>query len=219
MLHQLKRFGQIVLANLAVLERPLPEFPFRLGAAAITQYDRQRDFALAEIVAHRLAEICAVACIVECVVDKLERQPEVGSERTERGALGAAAPGETAVARQLGRACAAYAALVERGPKTTLEWKQYRKDAPWVLKVNQGSRTLFYLRPDVGFFHVTVLLGERSTAAALAGRVSEGLHDAIRDARKYAEGRPVRVTVRTKADASRVEELLAVKLDPVGRDG
>jgi hypothetical protein len=44
--------------------------------------------------------------------------------------------------------------------------------------------------------------------------VSSGLHEAIRGARAYVEGRPVPVTVRTKADAARVEELIAVKLDP-----
>ena len=124
------------------------------------------------------------------------------------------APGERAVARQLGRAHAAFATLVDRGAGTTREWKRYKKDAPWVLKVNQGSRTLFYLRPDAGFFRVTVLLGERAANAALGGRVSEALHEAIRGARKYAEGRPVPVTVRTLKDAELVEELVAVKLHP-----
>jgi hypothetical protein len=123
-------------------------------------------------------------------------------------------PGERAVARQLGRAHAAFAALVDRGAGTTREWRRYKKDAPWVLKVNQGSRTLFYLRPDAGFFHATVLLGERAANAALGGRVSEALHESIRAARKYAEGRPVPVTVRTLKDAALVEELLAVKLHP-----
>jgi hypothetical protein len=137
-------------------------------------------------------------------------RPKPTKARPEAGA----APDERAVARRLGRARAAYEALVERGPGTTREWKRYKKDAPWVLKVNQGARTLFYLRPDDGFFHVTVILGERAAAAALGGRVSESLHAAIRGARRYVEGRPVPVTVRTRADAGRVEELVAVKLDP-----
>ena len=124
------------------------------------------------------------------------------------------APGSRALARQLGRSHAAFAALVERGAGTTREWKRYKKDAPWVVKVNQGSRTLFYLRPDTGFFHVTVILGERAANAALGGRVSGTLHEAIRDARKFVEGRPVPVTVRTLKDAALVEELLAVKLHP-----
>jgi hypothetical protein len=125
-----------------------------------------------------------------------------------------APPDGRALARQLGRAHAAFAALVDRGAGTTREWKRYKKDAPWVLKVNQGTRTLFYLRPDTGFCHVTVLLGERAANAALGGRVSATLHEAIRGARKYAEGRPVPVTVRALKDAALVEELVAVKLHP-----
>lgn len=123
-------------------------------------------------------------------------------------------PDERAVGKQLAGARRAFEALVERGPGTTREWKRYKKDAPWVLKVNQGTRTLFYLRPEAGEFKVTVILGARAAAAALAGRVSESLHEAIRTAKKYPEGRPVSVLVKKAADAALVEELVAVKLHP-----
>ena len=70
-LHQRKRFGQIVLADLAVLERSLPEFPLRLSAPAIAQHHRQRDLALAKIVAHALSERRRLARIIERIVDQL----------------------------------------------------------------------------------------------------------------------------------------------------
>lgn len=113
----------------------------------------------------------------------------------------------------LERAHAAFDTLTSR-PGATLEWRQYKKDAPWVLKVSQGKRTLFYLRPDRGSFHVTVLLGPRATKAALGGRVSRDLHAAIRGARAYVEGRPVLVVVRSKRDLAGVNQLIDVKLNP-----
>ena len=114
----------------------------------------------------------------------------------------------------LGESFAAFQALTQRGPTVTREWKRYSKTSPWVLKVSQGDRTLFYVTPQAGSFEATVVLGERATEAALNGRVSKELHASIRGARAYAEGRPVRVVVTDETDLAGVEQLVAVKLDP-----
>ena len=55
-----------------------------VAAAAEAQDDGQRDLALAEIIADRLAEPGAVARIVERVVDELEGDAEVAAVRLER---------------------------------------------------------------------------------------------------------------------------------------
>jgi hypothetical protein len=123
-------------------------------------------------------------------------------------------PDAAALAKTLGRAQPAFHALADRGPGTTSEWRRYSAQSPWVLKLTQGDRTLYYLEPAPGAVCATVLLGKRATQAALGGAVSKGLHDAIRSARAYAEGRPVRVIVKRMADVKHVEELLSVKLSP-----
>ena len=114
----------------------------------------------------------------------------------------------------LGESYAAFKELTQRGSAITREWKRYSKKSPWVLKVSQGDRTLFYATPKVGSFEATVVLGQRATEAALNGRVSKKLHSSIRAARTYVEGRPVRVVVTGQADLASVEQLVAVKLDP-----
>ncbi len=108
----------------------------------------------------------------------------------------------------------AFKALTQRGAGVTHEWRRYSATSPWVLKVSLAARTLFYVTPKAGECEVTVLLGKRATEAALAGRVSNAPHASIREARAYAEGRPVRVTVTSEADLAGVEELVAVKLKP-----
>jgi len=125
-----------------------------------------------------------------------------------------APPTAPELARLFGRAHAAYEALTERFKRATWEWKRYSKEGPWALKVSAGKRTLFYVKPGRGSFEVTVLLGERATKAALGGRVSKGLHASIQGARAYAEGRPVRVAVKSKRDLAGVNELIDVKLNP-----
>lgn len=120
------------------------------------------------------------------------------------------------LAATLSRAHNAFVTLTERGRDVTREWRRYKVDTPWVLKVSEGKRTLFYATPKRGAFEAVVLLGPKATEAALAGRVTKKLHAAIREAPAYAEGRPVRVVVKRAADLVGVEQLLAVKLDPAG---
>lgn len=115
----------------------------------------------------------------------------------------------------LGESYAAFLALTRRGPAVSQEWRRYSKKSPWVLKVSQGDRTLFYATPMSEAFEVTVVLGERAIAAALAGRVSKKLHPSIRAAKTYVEGRPVRIVIRGQDDLAGVEQLVAVKLNPI----
>jgi hypothetical protein len=121
------------------------------------------------------------------------------------------------MAAVLGDAYTAFQALVGRAGAGAAEWRRYTRNSPWVLKVSRGKRSLFYARPDSGYLTVTVLLGGRAVDAALAGRVSKRLHDSIRKAKVYPEGRPVSVVVKRPSDLAKVEELIAVKLEATAR--
>jgi uncharacterized protein DUF3788 len=123
------------------------------------------------------------------------------------------------MAAVLGDAYPGFQALVSRRGETTAEWRRYSKKSPWVLKVSQGKRTLFYARPDSGKLKVTVLLGGRAVEAALAGQVRKQLHASIREARVFPEGRPVSVWIKRPADLAKVEELVSVKLAATARSG
>ena len=117
----------------------------------------------------------------------------------------------------LGEAYHAFQALVSHGGKAVAEWRRYSTKTPWVLKVSEGKRSLFYARPDSGTLKVTVLLGGKAVDAALAGRVSKGLHASIRAAKVFPEGRPVSVRITRPSDLRKVEELIAVKLESTTR--
>lgn len=126
-------------------------------------------------------------------------------------------PTESEMKAVLGEVYAPFQALVERAGAGASEWRRYTKNSPWVLKVSQGKRSLFYARPDSGQMIITVLLGGRAAEAALAGRVSKRLHTSIRKAKVYPEGRPVDVVVKKPSDLAKVEELIAVKLEATAR--
>jgi hypothetical protein len=118
------------------------------------------------------------------------------------------------LAKLLGDALPAFKALVKSRDGRTSEWRRYSAKTPWVVKVSQGDRTLYYAKPLPEAIEATVVLGDRAAEAALAGAVSRHLHESIRSAKRYPEGRPVRVMVKGMADLGAIEELVAVKLKP-----
>src|ERR1700712_4399848 len=85
--HQANGVIEIAIADLATLQRLAPEAAFDVVAAPEGEYHRQRDLALAKIVADVLAELGGLAAIVQHVVDQLKRDAEVHADRAERGLL------------------------------------------------------------------------------------------------------------------------------------
>lgn len=126
-------------------------------------------------------------------------------------------PSDSELKAVLGEAYSAFQALVSRAGPGAAEWRRYTKNSPWVLKVSQGKRSLFYARPEAGHLNVTVLLGSRAVEAALAGQVSRRLHESIRRAKVYPEGRPVSVAIKKPSDLGKVEELIAAKVAATAR--
>src|SRR5262249_29073986 len=76
--------GEIGLALLQTFERVAPEAALLLAAAPVGEHDGQRDLALAEIVADRLAELGLARRVVEHVIDQLEGDAEVEAIALER---------------------------------------------------------------------------------------------------------------------------------------
>ena len=121
---------------------------------------------------------------------------------------------------------ALHAALGKAGPAwTTLKEAVSRDCAPlqedwafagakfgWSLRLKRGKRVIVYLTPCKGHFLASFALGEKACAAASAARLPARIVDLIASAPKYAEGRGVRIPVRTKRDAAAIRTLAAIKL-------
>ena len=125
-----------------------------------------------------------------------------------------AGPTEGELRDLLGRCYGVFDKVAHPAPGVTGEWRCYKKGTPPVLKVIDGKRTLYYIRPDRGTVHVSFLLGRQACEAALAGQVPAHLRAVIRSAKQFPEGRAMRLELHRLADVADVEALLAVKLAP-----
>ena len=116
----------------------------------------------------------------------------------------------------LGRAGARWEELVsyiesEYAPLTT-RWGFAGVKWGWSLRLTQKKRTVLYMTPQERRFLVGFALGEKAVRAAHAIPLDESVLALLDEAPRYAEGRGVRIEVRTKKDVEKVKRLAAVKM-------
>lgn len=91
-------------------------------------------------------------------------------------------------------------------------WKFGGQQWGWTLQIKQRQRTVLYLTPCRGYFIAGFALGEKAVKAARRSHLPSAVLTVIKEARKYAEGRAVRLEVRRKDDVAVVEKLAAAKV-------
>jgi len=82
----------------------------------------------------------------------------------------------------------------------------------WSLQLKQKKRTILYMTPCKKHFLAGFVLGEKAVKAAHESNLPDPLLAQIDSARKYAEGRGVRIEVRTKKDLESTKKLAAIKM-------
>lgn len=120
------------------------------------------------------------------------------------------------LAVSLGRARSLWEELVtelaSQHPPLSETWKYGGKQWGWALQLKQRKRTVVWLTPCRGYFMAGFALGEKAVAAAHGTGLEPSVLAVIDGAKKYAEGRAVRLEVRTRKDVAVVEKLAAVKM-------
>lgn len=125
-------------------------------------------------------------------------------------------PAEPALRKTLGRTAALWTDLkrdlaAAHGPLVE-EWNFSGKAYGWSFRLKQKKRAIVYMTPCEGYFLASLALGEKACAAARAQKLPASLLAVIDAAPRYAEGRGVRVPVRSRGDVRKVEQLVAIKV-------
>lgn len=125
-------------------------------------------------------------------------------------------PGQDELKRVLGRSSPHWTTLRNHAAQAfaPLEeiWSFSGAKYGWSLRLRQKKRVVLYMTPCTGHFLVGVALGEKAVQAAHAAPLPDWLLALIDAAPKYAEGRGVRIEVRTKAQLHAVQALAAIKM-------
>ncbi len=125
-------------------------------------------------------------------------------------------PGKADLEAVLGRVFAHWNDLISHCkneyPPLDVTWNYGSAKWGWVLRLKQKKRTILYMTPCQGHFVAGFVLGDKAVAAAHEAGIPKPVLDEIEGAKKYAEGRPIRIEVRSKKSLDTVKKLAAVKM-------
>ncbi len=128
----------------------------------------------------------------------------------------AARPSEAEVRLALGPSGDLWFALIEhlsaQAPPILEEWAFSGAQYGWSVRLVHKKRRILYLIPQTAGFLVGVVLGDKAVAAANASSLPRSVLDEINGAKRYAEGRGIRLRVISPGDLVAVKTLATLKL-------
>lgn len=127
-----------------------------------------------------------------------------------------APPTEDALAAVLGSAFGHWrdlrGRLATRCEPCVQVWGFSGRSTGWGLRVKRGERVVVYLTPRHGSFLASFALGERAVRAVAEQGLPPDVVELVRGARRYAEGRAVRLEIRGPDDLDTVVRLAEIKI-------
>ena len=105
-------------------------------------------------------------------------------------------------------------ALEKRHGSIAEEWKFYGKSSGWTMKVLLKKRNLFFMAPYEKYFRIAFVFGDKAVAAIERSDLPKHLIRELVGAKRYVEGRGLRIDVTTKPAADEIVKLAAFKLAP-----
>jgi len=96
--------------------------------------------------------------------------------------------------------------------ESTEEWKYYGPKSGWTMKTLYKKRNLFFFTPCQGYFRIAFVFGNRAVAEILTSDLPKAMIEEVKNAKRYVEGRGLRVEVKTHRDVESVKKLIAIKV-------
>jgi hypothetical protein len=102
--------------------------------------------------------------------------------------------------------------IASRFTPLTVEWGFTSKTTGWGLRLKHKERIVLYMTPCEGYFLASFALGQKAVQAARNSELPASIMQVVDSARKYAEGRGVRLKVTSARDVRSIEKLAVIKM-------
>jgi hypothetical protein len=93
------------------------------------------------------------------------------------------------------------------------EWKYYGSKSGWTMKLLSPGKNLFFFTALKGGFRLSFVFGDRAVEAILRSDLPKNIIDEVANAKKYPEGKGLRVEVKDRRAAAAVRELIRIKAE------
>jgi hypothetical protein len=102
--------------------------------------------------------------------------------------------------------------IASRFTPLTFEWGFTSKTTGWGLRLKHKERIILYMTPCEGHFLASFALGDKAVAAAHKANLPASIMKVIDRAKKYAEGKGVRIKVTSAGVVWNIEKLAVIKM-------
>lgn len=102
--------------------------------------------------------------------------------------------------------------VMDKYPAGLQEWYYPGKKFGWNYRIKDKKRAIIYFLPRDKYFKIAFSFGEKATAAVLNSDISSDIKTELEEARKYAEGRGIRIKIKDELILSDIEQLIDIKL-------
>jgi len=92
------------------------------------------------------------------------------------------------------------------------EWKYYGQKIGWTLKLFYKKRNLFFFTAGDKYFRISFVFGDKAVAAIKQSGLPKKLIDEVKNAKKYVEGRGLRIEIKKRNDVNNIKKLVAIKI-------
>ena len=96
--------------------------------------------------------------------------------------------------------------------ETVEEWKYYNSKSGWILKSFYKKRNLFFFTPCEEYFRISFAYGEKAVTEIEKSNLPDKIIEEIKNARKYMEGKGLRVEVKNRKDVDIIKKLVDIKI-------
>jgi hypothetical protein len=92
------------------------------------------------------------------------------------------------------------------------EWNYSGVKYGWSYRIKDKKRAIIYLLPSEKYFRAAFVFGEKATTCILASTIDDAIKQELKEARVYAEGRGIRISIRDEKRLSDIYKLIEIKL-------
>lgn len=93
------------------------------------------------------------------------------------------------------------------------EWKYYGQKIGWTLKLLYKKRNLFFFTPYDKYFQIAFVFGDKAVAVIKQSDLPVKIINELKEAKKYVEGRGLRIAVKKQSDVRFVLKLTEIKFN------
>ncbi|MES2555749.1 MAG: DUF3788 domain-containing protein [Bacteroidota bacterium] len=97
-------------------------------------------------------------------------------------------------------------------PDAVDEWHYSGAKYGWSFRIKDKKRVIVYLLPREGYFKAAFVFGQKATDAIMNSEVAKTISEQLQSAKVYAEGRGIRIDIRTAEILKDILFLTEIKL-------